>query len=50
MPGTMETKFFERADMMDSKIGQQGRTVCAWSLGLVGWFRGDDGGNRRSEP
>ena len=29
MPGAMETDFFERADMMDTKIGQQKKDDAA---------------------
>jgi len=29
MPGATETDFFERADMLDTKVGQQEKTIRA---------------------
>jgi short-subunit dehydrogenase len=43
MPGPTETEFFERADMMDTKVGQQSKDDPAYvaRLGFKAMMRGD---------
>ena len=43
MPGATETEFFERADMIDTKVGQRRRTIPPMSrkIGFEAMMKGE---------